>query len=126
RLSSSSAWVRTSSKVMVTPLDAGAACKRQCGNGTGRSSAFIPHRGAKGKPAVPGARDAAVALLSQPRGRRCHGCVDILHPASTLTQYRSTPCPHTSERLLATFRKVLAFPIRDDNKHSWTFPANTP
>src|SRR5262249_41387532 len=63
---------------------------------------FIPKRGNKRKPAVLGARDAAVTLLSQPRGRRCHVCVGILHPASTLTKYRSTPCPPPHETLHTT------------------------
>src|SRR5262245_60247004 len=44
-----------------------------------------------------GSASAAVAPLSQPRGRMCHVYVDILHPASTLTQYRSTPCPPPHE-----------------------------
>ena len=49
----------------ATPLDADAACKRRWGNGTGRLSAFIPHRVAKGKQEVLGARDAEGAPYVQ-------------------------------------------------------------
>src|SRR5262245_10248749 len=38
-----------------------------------------------------------VTPLSQTRGGMWPVCVDRLHSASTLTQCRSTPCPHTNE-----------------------------
>src|SRR5262249_45817825 len=62
-----------------------------------RLGVCIPQMAARRKQEVVGARDAAVTLLSQPLGRRCHVCVGILHAASTLTKYRSTPCLHINE-----------------------------
>src|SRR5215468_10495737 len=83
-----------SSKVIAHPPE---ACRRRCGNWQGCLGVCIPQMAARRKQEVLGARDAAVTLLSQPRGRRYHVCVDILHAASTLTKYRSTPCPHINE-----------------------------
>src|SRR5262244_2927564 len=82
---------------MATPLEADAACTRRWGNGTGRSSAFIPPSVAKGKQEVLGARDTAVASLAQTRGGRCHMRWSRFHPAESLTEHRSTPGPHVNE-----------------------------
>src|SRR5215831_13285057 len=76
---------------MATPLDADAACTRRWGNGTGRSSACIPHSVAKGKQEVLGARDTAVAPLSQPR----RGCVTCARAYCTRNRpLRSTGAHH--------------------------------
>src|SRR5262249_415331 len=73
------------------------AYRRPCGNGTGRSGAYIPHRGDKRKQAVLGARHAEVTLCSQMRGGLCHVRLDRLPPPQTATAHRSTPCPHAPE-----------------------------
>ena len=49
------------------------------------------------KQEVLGARDATVTPLAQTRGRMCHVRSGIRHPAETLTEHRSTSCPHAHE-----------------------------
>src|SRR5215475_9248019 len=91
------AWSRISSKVIVDPPYADEACSRRGGNWQGRLDVCIPQMAARRKPEVLGARDAAVTPLSQPRGRMCHVCVDILHPAEPS---RSTGAHHVPKHTM--------------------------
>src|SRR5262249_20617466 len=59
------AWSRISSKVIAHPPEADAARSRQCGNGTGRSGAVIPHMGDKRKREILGVRDVEMSPFSR-------------------------------------------------------------
>src|SRR5215831_8483282 len=74
------AWSRISSKVIAHPPYVDAACRRRCGNGTGRSGAFIPHRVGKRKQEVLGVHDA-----------------EVTPPSQTHTKSRGALCPQGTE-----------------------------
>src|SRR6266566_7787022 len=87
------AWSRISSKVIAHPPYADEACRRRCGNGTGRSGVFIPHMVDKRKQEVLGACDAEVTPCSPTREYMCRVRLGRLQPHKTHTKRRSAPCP---------------------------------
>src|SRR6266568_954547 len=91
------AWSRISSKVIAHSPYADEACRRRCGNGTGRSGVFIPHMVDKRKQEVLGGCDAAVTPCSQTRGGMCHVRLRILQLQKTHTERRSALWPPAHE-----------------------------
>src|SRR5262249_12000160 len=87
------AWSRISSKVMTPPRLTDEACRRRCAHGHGHMGVCIPYKADRRKREVLDVRHAA---LTDTRWD-VPVCVDRLHSASTLTQCRSAPCPHTHE-----------------------------
>src|SRR5262245_1653054 len=80
------AWSRISSKVIAHPPEADAACSRRCGNGTGRSSAFIPHSVAKGKQEVLGECDAML-IDTKGHGPRTPGQTATAQDPQSMQEY---------------------------------------
>src|SRR4051812_879660 len=103
------AWSRISSKVIVHPPYAEAACSRRCAHRQSRSDVCIPHMVDRRKQEVLGVRDAAVTPLSQTRGgyvSRALGQTVIAtdpHGIRTIVQH-ACPC----EWWFKANRKILA------------------
>src|SRR5436190_1044520 len=60
---------RISSKVIADPSSVDEVCRRRCGDGRYRQSAYIPQRADKGKPAALGARCAEEVALRIQKSR---------------------------------------------------------